>query len=197
MAVVVYVVIISRSSAISAAEERALSEARTQAGIVKAEIEVSLDTARARAQELMAVKQPGNTLKISREQVNAMMKQVLIENPQYIGVWTLWEPNAFDGQDSRYANTKEYGKSGRYFPYWNRGTGVISVEPIVDFDTGDWYQVPKSTKREYVTDLYTYPVMGKAVLMISVVAPIVVNDVFYGVAGETSLWIFFRKLQIG
>jgi sigma-B regulation protein RsbU (phosphoserine phosphatase) len=192
--IVTYTATAARMTAINSAEERAVAEARIQAGIVKAEIEVGLDTARARAQELSAVKRLKNPLIISREQVNAMMRQVLVENPQYIGVWTLWEPNAFDGQDARYANTKAYGVTGRYFPYWNRGSGEITVEPIVDFDTGDWYQEPKRNKQEYVTDLYTYPVMGLDVPMISVVAPIVVNGTFYGVAGEDIPVTFLQEL---
>ena len=44
--IVAYAVVIARSSAIQAANERALSEARTQAGIVKGEIEISLDATR-------------------------------------------------------------------------------------------------------------------------------------------------------
>jgi PAS domain S-box-containing protein len=194
MVIVLYAVATSRTTAIRAAEERSLAEARTQAGIVKAEIEVGLDTARARAHELAAVKDPDAPLVIDREQVNAMMRQVLLQNPQYVGVWTLWEPNAFDGRDSLYAGTEAYGRSGRFFPYWNRGTGVITVEPIVDFDTGDWYQVPKETGREYVTDIYSYPVMGQDTWMVSVVAPIVVDNVFYGVAGEDFPITFLQEL---
>lgn len=194
MVIVFYAGTTSRATAIKAAEERTLAEARTQAGIVKAEIEVGLDTARARAHELAAVRQPDYPLVISRDQVNAMMRQVLLQNPQYVGVWTLWEPDAFDGLDSLYAGTQAYGRSGRFFPYWNRGTGTITVEPIVDFDTGDWYQVPKKTGREYVTDIYTYPVMGQETWMISVVAPIVVRDVFYGVAGEDFSIAFLQDI---
>ena len=182
MVIVAYAVVIARSSSIQAANERTLSEARTQAGIVKAEIEVSLDVTRTLAQALRAVREPTNRLVISREQVNAMMIQVLIENPQYLGVWTLWEPNAFDGQDARHANTQAYGLSGRFQPYWNRGTGAITVEAPTT-DKGDWYQVPKKTHQEYITDLFTYPVTGKDMLMVTVVAPIVVNSVFYGVMG--------------
>ncbi|MBU4261359.1 MAG: response regulator [Proteobacteria bacterium] len=180
--IVAYAVVIARSSSIQAANEHALSEARTQAGIVKAEIEVSLDATRTLAQALMAVKEPTNRLVISREQVNAMMIQVLIEHPQYLGVWTLWEPNAFDGQDARHANTQAYGESGRFQPYWHRGEGKIMVEAPTT-DTGDWYQVPKKTHQEYISDLYTYPVAGKDTLMVTIVVPIVVDDVFYGVMG--------------
>ncbi|MDO8897593.1 MAG: cache domain-containing protein, partial [Bacteroidales bacterium] len=167
--IVAYVVMTFKTIALSAAKDRSLAEARIQAGIVKAEVEISLDIARARAQELSAVKLTENPLCINRDQVNAMIRQVLVKNPQFIGVWTLWEPDAFDGKDFLYANTMAYGKTGRFFPYWNRGTGTITVEPIVDFETGDWYQVPKKTKQEYITDLYLYPVMGQETWMISVV----------------------------
>ena len=130
----------------------------------------------------MAVKEPTNRLEISREQANAMMTQILIENPQYLGVWTLWEPDAFDGQDTRYVNTQAYGKSGRFQPYFHRGEGEIMVEaPITD--AGDWYQIPKRTQQEWISDLYTYPVAGKDTLMVTIVVPIVVEHVFYGVMG--------------
>jgi hypothetical protein len=42
--------------------------------IVKAEIELGLDSACTRAQELAAFKQPGSQLAISREQVDAMIQ---------------------------------------------------------------------------------------------------------------------------
>jgi signal transduction histidine kinase/CheY-like chemotaxis protein len=180
--IVAYAVVIARSSSIQTANERALSEARTQAGIAKAEIDISLDTTRTLAQAFMAVKEPTNRLEISREQANAMMIQVLIENPQYLGVWTLWEPNAFDDQDARYTNTQAYGKSGRFQPYFHRGEGEIMVEAPTT-DSGDWYQVPKKTKQEWISDLYTYPVAGKDTLMVTIVVPIVVDNVFYGVMG--------------
>ncbi|MET0010588.1 MAG: cache domain-containing protein, partial [Candidatus Thiodiazotropha sp. 6PLUC4] len=180
IAIVGYAVVIARSSSIQTANERALSEARVQAGIVKSEIETTLDATRTLAQALMAVKTPANKLNISRDQVNAMMIQVLIENPQYLGVWTLWEPDAFDGQDSRHTNTQAYGKSGRFQPYFHRGVGKIMVEAPTT-DEGDWYQVPKITQQEYISDLYAYPVAGKDTLMVTIVAPIVVDQVFYGV----------------
>lgn len=180
--VVAYAVIIARSSSFKTANEHAFSEARVQAEIVRANIEVSLDTTRTLAQALRAVKVPQNRLVISREQVNAMMKQVLIENPQFLGIWTLWEPNAFDGEDAYYTNTKAYGKSGRYQPYYHRGLGEITVE-APSTDSGDWYQIPKKTQQEYITDLYTYQVAGKDTLMVTVVVPIVVSQVFYGVMG--------------
>ncbi|MES9979419.1 MAG: ATP-binding protein, partial [Candidatus Thiodiazotropha sp. 6PLUC5] len=182
IAIVGYAVVIARSSSIQTANERALSEARVQAGIVKSEIETTLDATRTLAQALMAVKTPANKLNISRDQVNAMMIQVLIENPQYLGVWTLWEPDAFDGQDSRHTNTQAYGKSGRFQPYFHRGVGKIMVEAPTT-DEGDWYQVPKITQQEYISDLYAYPVAGKDTLMVTIVAPIVVDQVFYGVMG--------------
>lgn len=167
-----------------AAEEHALAQAQSQAVSVKAEVEVALDTARTRAQELAATKNPNNLLTLSREQVNAMTREVLALNPQYIGVWTLWEPNAFDGQDSRYVNSKIYRPTGRFLPYWNRGRGIIEGEPIVNYETGPWYQEPRRTHQEYISNPYFYPVMGRDVLMISVVAPIVFDGTFYGVAGE-------------
>jgi methyl-accepting chemotaxis protein len=171
-----------RIQAMAAAQEEATALAETNAASVKAEIEVALDLARTMAQALTAVKTEGAAL--TRDEVNAMLKELTTQNPDLIGTWTLWEPDAFDGQDAQYAGQAPYDQTGRFNVYWNRNEqGNIQVETPIEYETEDYYQLPKQTKQEVVTEPYLYPVQGKDVLMTSIVAPIMVNGQFYGVAG--------------
>jgi GAF domain-containing protein/HAMP domain-containing protein len=185
---IAYSTITARQVAIQTAQEEALAFAAAQANLVRADSEVPLDMARAIAQALTAGKDPENTYRnLSRSQVNAMLRQMLIENPNFLGTSTLWEPNAFDGQDAYYRGKEGHDLTGRFLPYWVRGDdGSISVTPLVDFETpgtGDWYTLPRLNKREVVIAPLIYPIKGVDTLMATFVAPVVYNNEFYGIVG--------------
>lgn len=150
---------------------------------VKGYLEPAMDTAHAMASAMKGLKRSGEA---QREIVDAMLRQVLEDNPQLIGVWTGWEPNAFDGMDAIYVNKPGHDGSGRYVPYWNRGSGATAVEALVDYDkegVGDFYQLAKRTGKETILDPYTYPLGGQQVWITSLVVPIHVDGRFVGVAG--------------
>jgi methyl-accepting chemotaxis protein len=180
-----YAVISARLAAVNSAQITVRETARLHAASIKAQVEVALDAARTLAQALESVKTEGTFL--NRNNINAMLLRVLKANPQFVGVYTLWEPNAFDGMDSRYVGQIGHDQTGRFIPYWTRNEeGQIKVEPLVDYETsgaGDYYQCPKKTKQECLIDPYIYPVQGKDTLITSLVVPIIVDGTFYGMAG--------------
>lgn len=78
-----------------------------------------------------------------REEVNQILKNVLEEYPALTGVYVGYEPDAFDGKDSEYANTDGHDESGRFIPYWNTIQGNIGLEPLVNYEEQDYYQLTK------------------------------------------------------
>jgi methyl-accepting chemotaxis protein len=116
-----------------------------------------------------------------------MSRAVLLGSTDLIGVAVTWEPEALDGKDAEFAGkAPEYDATGRYMPYYTRGAdGSVHVEPIV-FTTApganDWYDIPKRSRRPFFTEPYAYPINGKEVQMASLVAPIVIDGEFKGVA---------------
>ena len=151
--------------------------------IVQVDLEVAMDAARTLAQTFKALRKRGP---VDRNMIGDILKGVLNDNPAFVGAYTLWEPNALDGKDALYINRPGHDKTGRYIPYFNRGSGKIIVEPLVDYQkdgAGDYYQVPKKTKNEAIIDPYLYPIAGKEVLITSLVVPIIINDRVYGMAG--------------
>nr|MBP7691603.1 HAMP domain-containing protein [Anaerolineales bacterium] len=181
-----YAAVAQREAARQTAEAQAIAAASADAGRIQAEVEVALDTARALAQALSAIKQGGMEVGLTRAQVNAMLRQTLALNPQFLGVYTLWEPNAFDGQDAAFVDQPGHDATGRFIPYWVRADDAIIVEPLLDYETagvGDYYQCPKLTRQECIIDPYLYPINGVDVLLTSVVVPIMADGQFYGMAG--------------
>jgi len=96
--IITYAAVSLNATATAAAEEQAIALAESHAGDVKARIEVGLDAARTLAQAFTVAAK--GDVNLSRDDVNAMLRQVLADNPDFLGTYTLWEPDAFDGRDA-------------------------------------------------------------------------------------------------
>ncbi|MCG6192184.1 methyl-accepting chemotaxis protein [Leptospira sp. FAT2] len=118
------------------------------------------------------------------------MKEVLNRNANFYGIWLVYEPNAYEGQDAKFANTPGHDSTGRFVPYVHqtKEKNKLALEAGVGYEntdgTGDFYQIPKKKNAYLVTDPYSYTVVGgEQILMISVVAPISVEGTFRGACG--------------
>jgi methyl-accepting chemotaxis protein len=160
---------------------------------IEADLEVAMDATRTLAQ-IMELFESVDTNK-RRDEYNTMLKGVLEKNPDFVAVWSCWESDALDGADAQFKNTTGTDATGRFIPYWNRGSGTVQLEPLVDYDKngpGDYYQIPLKTGQETIIDPYMYPIGGKNLLITSVVMPIKKNSRVIGVAG---IDIQISKLQ--
>ena len=164
------------------ANEKTNQMANRYASNVQVQVEVALDAARTLAQAFEGMKKSGEPL--DRKIGDHMLINVLQQNPNFIGVCTCWEPNAYDGRDKEFVDKKGHDSTGRYIPYWSRGSGSIDVSALVDYDkpgAGDYYLVPKNTGQEFVLNPYKYPIGGREILITSLVAPIKENGKVIGV----------------
>jgi len=121
-----------------------------------------------------------------RRLFDQILRETLAQNPQYMGIWTVWEPNALDGRDREFANAQGHDETGRFIPLWTRTGGSIHVEPNIGYDIpgfGDWYLVPMQRKTETVLDPYEFPFSGRPEFITSQVAPIFFRGEFVGAAG--------------
>ncbi|MEZ4525989.1 MAG: methyl-accepting chemotaxis protein [Desulfobacterales bacterium] len=183
---------IAQKTDVENAKQYAGALARELACYIRAELEVPLDTARTLAHTFSGIKDKTVALELGREEASGILKTVLMQNPSFLGTWTLWEPNAFDGMDMGYINDRGHDGTGRFIPHWNRGgkKGEIALEALVGYESedADWYQIPKKNQKECIADPYAYTVQGTPALITSLSVPVAVNDVFYGAAGvETTL----------
>jgi len=197
---ITYSSIETRKKSIKDAENLATEAAKNYAGQVRSELEQALDASRALAQSLAATKAK-DSLNLSRRQVNAMLESFLNKNEDYLGVYTGWEPGAFDGADEKYINAPGHDETGRFIPYWVRSAdGQITREPLMDYQqngAGNYYQLPKKRKNEVILDPFYYTIGNRDVLMVSLVAPIMYNGSFYGITGIDYAVDFLQNLVKG
>lgn len=164
------------------AAEYAEELAQHQAFSVKGRLEVAMSASRNLASGLVALHLTNPDRKVADE----LHRQLLQNNPEFLAVWSGFEPNAFDGKDNNFRNTPAHDVTGRYIPYWNRGTGSLAVEALVDYDkpgAGDYYLLAKSSRTETLIEPYIYSVGGKEMLITTVAVPIIHNSQLLGVVG--------------
>lgn len=162
-----------------------LIEAETDkyVGLVDDTFNESMVLARSIASQLKNIR---NSEKPNRDTADKYLEAVMTDYPDLLGAWVTFEPNAFDGKDAEFVNV-ESDQTGRYIPYFNRVTGELNQDISVGYEntdvSGDWYQTPLKTGKEYCTDPYLVEVKGKQVTMVSLAVPIYHNSKFIGVAG--------------
>ncbi|MGL6069795.1 methyl-accepting chemotaxis protein [Craterilacuibacter sp.] len=143
-----------------------------------------------------------------RKQMTAVLIETLKRQPDAIGVWMVWEPNAFDGNDAAFRfDWPQHDPTGRFTPYVVRSGGQIKMDvmtPVDEIKTfeqfranpetyqpfyekspdGDFYLQPKKRKQDTLTEPFFYSVDGQQVLESSLVTA-VVDDAgrFLGVVG--------------
>jgi methyl-accepting chemotaxis protein len=116
----------------------------------------------------------------------ALLKNILEQNEGVYGVYTLWEPNRYDGKDAQYAGKPGHDDTGRFIPYAHRSESGITVEALTGYEeegVGDYYLVPKNTMKESIIDPFVYPVNGVDKYMSSMVLPLTQNGKFVGIVG--------------
>ena len=194
-----YSVISLRQTTINNTKDEVMAIAEAKAGIVQNEIGSPLFAARTLAQSLGAIKDPAIPVSMTREDVNAMLRETLIQNQSFYGTYTLWEPNEFDGNDAQYIRATAHDETGRFIPYWVRGDdGIIHTEALTHYENagdGDWYTQPRRTKQETTVAPVVRRIEGQEVSIASFVIPIVRDDKFYGVAGVDAPIGFVQQLM--
>lgn len=185
--------------------------ALAQAALIESPLDIAFASARnmARTFEISAATSQDVTASVGRRrtQFNAILLNVLKDNPRFNGTYSAWEPDALDGQDQLFRNKQDVGSdaTGRFLPYWTRSAdGKLAVQPLVEYDStalhpngvmkGGWYIGPKNGGGESILDPLPYIVQGKNVFLATMSVPITIDGKFVGVAGADFDLTFVQKL---
>lgn len=146
-------------------------------------LDLALKTARNLAVTMEGLHETGRS---DRESVNLILRKTVEENPVFLGTWTCWEPDAFDGNDSDWKSTPGHDSTGRFIPYWYRSGGSVESVPLEGYDQngiGDYYLLPFKAGHEILMDPFPYEVKGKEILMTTVAVPVKSGGKVLGVVG--------------
>lgn len=198
VSLIAYSVVTLREATIANSTNEVIAVAEAGAASVRNQLDLPLFVARGLAQSLTAIKDSAIPVSMSRDDVNAMLRRILLENPSFVGTYTVWEPNQFDGNDAQYARATAHDYTGRFIPYWVRGdNGIIHTEALTQYVSaaeGDWYNERRDTKQEVTIAPIYRRVQGREMVIASFIIPIVFRDNFYGIVGVDAPIGFVQQL---
>ncbi|MCL2270660.1 MAG: methyl-accepting chemotaxis protein [Treponema sp.] len=163
---------------------------------VKAFLEVPLDEMRSLV-NLMSFLDELIPLEGRRDAVNFMLNAMIRKNPDLLGVWTVFEPNALDGRDSAFINAPGTDSAGRFASYWTNDRGKISISTLEGFANADYYRTSLRTGKEYIAEPYYETVGGRQTLITSVTVPIIQEGKTVGVAGVDLELVEIQHMIVG
>ncbi len=179
-----YTAFTMNTSAVSSAKSDLQNTAEREGIRVQAILEEPLTTTSGIAAVLEGIRSKNG--QFPRSDVVSMMEGTLLDRSLYNGVYTIWEPQVFDGKDESYRLKDGYDKTGRLRVYWYRDASGSLVRKIYDEttkDPGSYYDVPKADLKGAIIEPYIETLQGSPILLASLVAPIVRDGKFHGIVG--------------
>jgi len=137
-----------------------------------------------------------------REVIGDMMINTLKSNPDFLAVWSTWEPNSIDSLDSLYAGKKGSTVIGNFGRLYYKDNGQIIFDKSVESNadeiySGNYYQLPKKTQKPIILEPYYYSYTDNEADKThetSIVAPVLSNNRFLGVVGADISLNQFQKI---
>ncbi len=196
---------VMKENALDAAMEQLITQANAKAFQVQATLEQAMGVASTLAEVFSGMSGAGVAVDVGRDSVNSMLRTIIEYNKNFTGVYTLWEPDAFDMLDLAYVGAEGHDNTGRFIPYWyRRDDGKIGLAPSQDYEKqevfesgvrkGEYYLAPRETKTPHIINPYLRLINVKMTWMTSVVVPIIVDDTFVGIAGIDLRLDFLQEL---
>ena len=182
------------SSNETSANSQLQSLAEKNAATVLLKLTTPLETARTLAGSM---EMSGRLAPLTRRNVyNAAMQGILKENPDYLGIWACFEPNALDGLDEQFMGTAGSDQTGRFASYWHWSGTEIKQTVLEGYDTpgtGDYYLLARDSGQEVILEPFAYEIDGQSVLMTTVSVP--VKDDSGAVLGVVGVDLTLESLQ--
>ncbi|MBB3812773.1 methyl-accepting chemotaxis protein [Xanthomonas arboricola] len=125
---------------------------------------------------------------VSRASAASVLREQLRLQKNWLGISTLWEPEAFDGRDSANINAPFHDATGRFMVYWSYQKDALVREALHSYDKpgeGDWYLAARKSHAPVVLEPYYYPVAGVDTLMTTLSTPIMEDGHFLGTVNIT------------
>ncbi|HYD30983.1 MAG TPA: methyl-accepting chemotaxis protein [Azospirillaceae bacterium] len=119
-----------------------------------------------------------------RTAYNDVMRAMFEGNPEFFSLWAGFEPNAID-PDADHEDDIGCNEKGRFLPQWYREDKQNKLrafeEPQETGPGAEFYFRAKASRKPVVTEPYSYKIGEQTVLVVSLVAPVIVDRRVIGV----------------
>ncbi|MDR0785489.1 MAG: methyl-accepting chemotaxis protein [Treponema sp.] len=118
-----------------------------------------------------------------RDHYDSILMGVMESNPEFLGMFAVWNVDAIDGDDAAHANMESTDASGRYMPLFTRRGGKLEKRPLSQYEQFNDIMSNLNSRDPVLSNpYYTQTVKGE-VLIVRICYPIITDNVVVGRCG--------------
>lgn len=174
----------NRKNAVEVATALSLSKSNETAAQLQQYLNRPIESARNLLHSFNSLRMAGNK---NRTYYSRLLMETLENNPEYLAVWSMWEPGALDGNDAKYRGSTLYDEEGRFnVSYYKEGAEILAERGSLDQFAEEYYSLAARTRKEVIMEPYYYSYTddtSRLFFETSIVVPVVENDKTLGVIG--------------
>jgi methyl-accepting chemotaxis protein len=120
-----------------------------------------------------------------RTRYDNIILAIMESNPNFMGMFSIWKPNAIDGRDAEFVNDSGTDSTGRYMPWYSRRSGTLEKRSLSEYEF--YADVVANIDRTdpVMSEPYPSTNAGKPILGIRLCYPIITAKGIVGRVGIT------------
>jgi methyl-accepting chemotaxis protein len=111
---------------------------------------------------------------------------IMESNPNFMGVFSVWKPNALDGNDAAFVNTPGTDSSGRYMPWYSRRTGALEKRSLSEYEQYNDVAANIDSADPVISAPYWSTLAGNPIFAVRLCYPIITNR---GIVGRVGIMV--------
>jgi len=125
-----------------------------------------------------------------RHVYDIMLRGALTSNQGIMNIYTVWKPNAIEGNDAQYIGRPGSTPTGQYATQFSRESGSIELQVSPDVDAAIVYLTGSGARKDRVEPPFNRTVQGRPMYLVRMMVPIVstrTSEVVGGVAATMTI----------
>ncbi|MDR2257810.1 MAG: hypothetical protein LBE14_01535, partial [Treponema sp.] len=121
-----------------------------------------------------------------RERYDNTILSIMESNPNFMGMFSIWKPNAIDGNDAAFIGDSGTGSTGRYMPWYSRRSGALEELSLSDYEYYDDILANMDSPDPVISLPYKFSYAGRSALGTRLCYPIITD---LGIVGRVGIMV--------
>jgi methyl-accepting chemotaxis protein len=121
-----------------------------------------------------------------RERYDITILSIMESNPNFMGMFSIWKPNALDGNDAAFVSDSGTDETGRYMPWYSRRSGTLEELSLSQYEYYNDILANIDLTDPVISLPYQTQYAGKQILAMRLCYPIVTAE---GIVGRVGIMV--------
>jgi methyl-accepting chemotaxis protein len=121
-----------------------------------------------------------------RTRYDSIIKSIMESNPDYMGMFSVWKPNALDGRDADFIDDPGSDSTGRYMPWYSRNSGKLEERSLAEYANYNSVLANIDNPDPVISEPYMSTFAGRDIFTVRLCYPIVTAN---GIAGRVGIMV--------